>query len=391
MDRESEYLLHLLGAYVREEEPEILPDADWDVLFRLAHIHSVPGILGNLSMSWELYVDDRNASFAREICMSTIAGFAHRTALADLFLEKLAENGIDHIVMKGYVLKDYYPVPELRTFGDIDILIRPEDRQKCHELMLALGYPVKTDWEPVYSYKRPNEFYEIHTRLMEVDVSEKADYQAYFRDPWQYTVPDGEHRYQLRPEYHFLYLLVHLAKHIKGGGAGVRLYLDVAVFVRHFRDSLDWGWVEAELEKLRLTDFANTIFAFVRRYFGIESPVTLPQVAEALLEELAVQTVSGGVFGQDDRDSGTNTLKAEKADTPRPAVILKRLFPAAKTIESRYTYLQGRRWLLPAAWIHRLIRTRDTWGHHAEEVRNILAADADEVHRIQRLYERIGL
>ena len=391
MDHESEYLLHLLGAWIREEESAIRPDADWYKLFRLAHIHSVPGILGNMVMNWGLCADEKHDAAAREICMSTIAGFAHRGALADLFLENLAENGIDHIVMKGYVLKDYYPVPELRTYGDIDIVIRPEDRKKCHELMLSLGYPVKTDWEPVYSYKRPDEYYEIHTEMVEVDVSEKADYRGYFRDPWRYAVPEGNHRWQLKPEYHFLYLLVHLAKHIKGSGAGIRLYLDLAAFIRHFGDGLDWIWVAAELEEVGLTDFATVVLAFVERYFGIESPMILPAVEDALVEELAVHTVSGGVFGQDDRDSGTNTLKGEKADTPRFAVILKRLFPTAKTIERRYTYLQGRRWLLPFAWIHRLLRTRATWGLHTEEARNILEADGEEVRQLRSLYDRIGL
>ena len=391
MDRESEYLLHLMGAYIRDEEPQIRRDADWAKLLRLAHSHSVPGILCDMAMRWDLCADEKDAAYAREICMSTIAGFAHRAALADLLLEQLAEQGIDHIVMKGYVLKDYYPVPELRTYGDIDIVIRPGDRQKSHGLMRSLGYPVKTDWEPVYSYKRPDEHYELHTELMEVDLSEKADYRAYFRDPWQHTIADGDHRYQFRPEFHFLYLLVHLAKHITGSGAGIRLYLDVAVLIRHFGDSLDWNWVAGELDKLCLRDFAHTILAFVQRYFGVKSPLPLPDQPADVLEELAIHTLCGGVFGQEGRDSGRNTLKAEKNDVPRLLVILKRLFPPASTIESRYTYLQGRHWLLPIAWIHRLLRTWKAWGSHAEEARNILTTDGGAVQRIRQLYGKIGL
>ena len=341
--------------------------------------------------SHDLCADEKNAAFAREICMGTIAGFAHRGALAELLLERLAENGIDHIVMKGYVLKDLYPVPELRTFGDIDIVIRPEDRKKCHELMLSMGYPAKTDWEPVYSYKRPDEFYEIHTELVETAVSEKADYRAYFRDPWPYAIPENSHRYQLKPEFHFLYLLVHLAKHIKGTGAGIRLYLDVAVFVRHFGDCLDWSWVAGELDSLGLSDFAAVVLAFVRQYFGIASPLVLPSVETSLLEMLAEHTVWGGVFGQDDRNDGRNTLKGERTDTLRLAVILKRLFPAAETIENRYTYLRGRHWLLPAAWIHRLLRTRAGWGDHTQEAKEILKADTQEIRRLRQLYQRIGL
>lgn len=32
MEREKEYLLHLLGAYLRGDEPQIQPDADWERL-----------------------------------------------------------------------------------------------------------------------------------------------------------------------------------------------------------------------------------------------------------------------------------------------------------------------------------------------------------------------
>lgn len=391
MEREYEYLLHLMGAYLREKEPRTLPDVDWKRLLQLAHIHSVSGILGYMAMSYDLCEDEKMATALREICMSTIAGFAHRTALADLFLEQLTEIGIDHVTMKGHVLKDYYPVPELRTYGDIDIVIRPEDRQKCHRWMLSQGYQVKTDWEPVYSYRKTSEYYEIHTELLEVDISEKTGYQDYFRNIWQNAEPVGVHQYRLRPEFHFLYMLVHLAKHLTGSGAGIRMYLDVAVYIHRFDAEVDWQWVRTELETLSLTDFANTVFSFIQRYFGIGSPIPLDPVEDAVLESLAEYTVSGGIFGQDGLDSGKNTLKAEKESVPRCAVILKRMFPAAKTIESRYTYLQKHSWLLPAAWIHRLVKTKDTWGVHAEEARNILAADAEEVQKLRKLYEEIGL
>ena len=70
---------------------------------------------------------------------------------------------------------------------------------------------------------------------------------------------------------------------------------------------------------------------------------------------------------------------------------MKRLFPSAKSIESRYTYLQDKPWLLPAAWVHRLIITRDTWRRHAREAQNILSADLTEVQKIKDLYDQLGL
>ena len=389
MEKESEYLFHLLGAFIRDEAPRDPDGVDLEKLKHLAHIHSVDGIFGYMAMSFGLF--PKELSSFRSRCMATISGLGQRAALAEMLFEKLSHHGIDYLLMKGYILKDYYPVPELRTYGDIDLVIRREDREKCHGLMQELGYRIKTDWEPVYSYVKPMEHFEFHTELLETDISETVDCRDYFRDPWQYAVSCGDHRYEFTPEYHFLYLIAHLAKHVAASGAGARMYLDLAAFIRRFEEQVDWNRIREELEKSKLAAFANTALTFVEQYFGVESPLELRPVDEEVLEALASMTADGGVFGRIGLDIGVNTLKDQEANVTRMQTVFRRLFPAAKTIESRYTYLQGRHWLLPVAWIHRLVRTRKTWSAHAQEAKNILGADLEEVRSVQRLQKAIGL
>ena len=67
------------------------------------------------------------------------------------------------------------------------------------------------------------------------------------------------------------------------------------------------------------------------------------------------------------------------------------LFPSANKIETRYTYLQGRHWLLPVAWVHRLFKTRSSWGDHAKQAQDIMNADTEEILKMRRLYKKIGL
>ena len=98
MDRESEYLLHLLGAYLREERPEPIADPDWKKLTQLARTHNVVGILGYMAMSWKLCPDPQLQSGLRMACLNTIGSFAGRGALAEEFSCRLSERGIDHIV-----------------------------------------------------------------------------------------------------------------------------------------------------------------------------------------------------------------------------------------------------------------------------------------------------
>lgn len=393
MEREYNYLLHLLGAYLREEEPEALDGVDWQKLMHLAHIHSVIGILGYMSMKYPICLDEQVKPCLRRLCLNTIGLYTQRKALAQTMVQELDRAGIDYILMKGYVVRELYPVPELRTFNDIDIVIRPEDRKRSHELMLSRGYQVHTDWEPVFSYFKEQELYEIHTDIMEIDVSEKADYRGYFGNMWRYAQPIGEHSYCFTPEFHFLYLLTHIAKHIHGSGAGVRMYLDVAAFVRRYDAEADWVWIAEQLRELKLFQFAAVVLTAVEAWFGIASPMRHEKVSEVVMESFRDFTLEAGVFGHHNREDAMAGLKHtnQEESAPRLRQLLRRTFPAAKTIQTRYTYLQEKPWLLPVAWVHRLIKTRESLGKHAKEAQQIMHADSEEVRRMQKLMGDIGL
>lgn len=381
-----------MGAYLRRAEPKIRDDADWEKLMHLARIHSVEGVLGQLCVRWpicpEQYRNELLTKYRR-----TVMIFMQRGTLADNLIRELEQAGIDHILMKGYVLRDYYPVPELRTYSDIDLVIRQEDRKRCHELMLTLGFQVKTDWEPVFSYSRDKEYYEIHTQMMEVDVSEKADCKGYFQDPWPYAKPVSKHSFRFTPEYHFLYMLTHIAKHIHGSGAGVRMYLDVAAFITHFGPELNWTWIRCELEGLKLWDFAQVVFAASEQWFGVKAPLYYEVPASAVMETFTEFTMEAGTFGHTNRAGALTQMKCSADDgmASRWKLIMKRAFPAAQSIQTRYTYLQERPWLLPAAWVHRLVKTRTGFGRHAKEVREILDADSGAIARLRKITKDIGL
>lgn len=56
----------------------------------------------------------------RQVCLQTMMLFSARgRAMAELS-EALSAEGIDHLLFKGYVVRDCYIIPELRSFGDID-------------------------------------------------------------------------------------------------------------------------------------------------------------------------------------------------------------------------------------------------------------------------------
>ena len=80
--------------------------------------------------------------------------------------ERLRQNKIIHVLMKGYILKQCYPIPELRTMGDVDFLIRKEDRYRTHQELLNLGFTCTCEKGFVWCYQKGNTNLEVHSRII---------------------------------------------------------------------------------------------------------------------------------------------------------------------------------------------------------------------------------
>lgn len=76
----------------------------------------------------------------------------------------MSDNSIPYVILKGCASAAYYPDPFLRTLGDVDFLIRPEDADRADRLLCDKGFTYKpssnTD-ERVYV--RGKSVWELHT------------------------------------------------------------------------------------------------------------------------------------------------------------------------------------------------------------------------------------
>ena len=373
-------------------------DAALPEVLHFAKLHNVLGIWAY--KVWEYYAntpaetpeEQEVAAAAQQIYSHTVAHGAKYAAWYQRLSQSLAQNSIDHLAFKGIVVKDLYPVPELRTFSDVDFVIRKEDRERCHALMQSLDYETVVDFEPVYTYRKEAELYEIHTGIMSVNFTERADYIGYFRDLWSNASKIGNHVWAFSIEFHFIYLLSHIAKHIYGSGAGIRMYLDLALYIKELGKTMDWAWIQAELEKLGLTQFFSLTLHSLKRWFGTQIPVELPEVEEDLLAEFSVFTMESGVFGFEGRKPGEQLIRKQgEKKGLRIKALKKNFFPSAEVIKSRYTYLEAHKWLLPVAWVDRVFRNFGRIGRVVEETKDIIAMREEELQEVNTFYRRIGL
>ncbi len=392
-------LLTLLKAFIREEtltktEMQSLDKALPQVLY-FAKLHNVMGIWAYKVQ--EYYAQNSPANeeeqevldIAKKIFISTQKRSNERTEKYQRLSQKLRESGIDHLIFKGIVVKEYYPVSELRTFGDIDFVICKEDRERCHLLMEELGYQTILDNDAVYTYRKECEIYEVHTAIMVDSFTERADSVEYFKGFWKHAVLKEEHVWMLSPEFHFVYLVSHIAKHLCESGAGIRMYLDLALYIKCLGESMDWDIVLQELEKLKFTQFLYLVLYGLQHWFGTILPIPVPILEEALFQEFCDFTMESGVFGFEGRSGIEQRVRQQKG--LRAKVLIRDFFPSIKALTNRYRYLRKYPWLLPIAWIDRLFRNLRKIGQKAEETKEIITMKKEEIQKNENFYCRIGL
>ena len=316
LNREQLELCRLLSLALHNKALERLsPDVDYARVIAVAESHKVMALLhpvlehtGLQESIWKI-VDRKGEQTVRQ---------SYRLLMLSRYvIGLLKENGIDAILLKGCGTAAWYPVPELRKSGDIDLLFKSEDEtRKALQILAQQGF-VTTEDQPANHHivcESPDSVsLELHMSLAEPFDSEKtnrflADCQKeYFAH--RRVVDCMGVAFELTSDgYHAFYLLLHMLQHYVRAGFGVKLLCDWVVF---------WESPLSEEEKkifLRLTQESGTFgFAVMMtrvcvKYLGLrEKQVEFLMQAEPkdvcdLTEELMAEIFEAEEFGHSSKD-----------------------------------------------------------------------------------------
>lgn len=359
MTAEQRFFLQVLSDYIHGRATE--PPAgrlDWGRVLTFAQIHGLTGVTW-LQCREHLGEDPEVLARLHGGFFSDVFHFVCRNRDFQEVSAAFAEAGIPFLPMKGTLLCRYHPVPQLRSMGDIDLVIRPQDRRRAHEIMTGLGFSCIVDNHAVWTYKRDVITYEVHDHMMYEHLANEMDYRGYFDHVWDYAVPLEGTCYGLDPSFHFLYLMAHTAKHMVNKGSGFRPFVDMVLMTR--REALDWPWITAQLKRLRLLDFTRICFALCRVWFQVDMPLPAAKLDGAFYEQATRKAFLDGIFGLDNRENQTGaSAKAIKRSClpywlTALCVTMKKLFPPYRDMQliPWYSFVDGRPWLLPGAWLYR--------------------------------------
>lgn len=276
------------------------------------------------------------------------------------------EAGLKVLVVKGILCRSLYPKPDCRTSADEDLYVSPGQFPAVHSLLLARGLTVadpagdavETAQVVTYADGRTGLRLELHRQLFSPDSGAYGKVNVVFSSAMERAVEmsvDGVPVWSMCPTDHMLYLIFHAYKHFLHSGFGIRQVCDICLYAQAFSARIDWGAVYQTLRAHRADVFAAALWTIGRDYLGFARadylPAEVPPVEDLLLDILA-----GGVYGsssEDRRHSSLITLNAA-AGQSRGGSLLRTVFPGADALRGKYAYLNGRPWLLPAAWAQRI-------------------------------------
>ena len=393
----------LRGERVKWENP--LEAQDWAALFGLAQEHQVlPMIFEAVYASPAAKCADAQLMLlVKRQTMQSVMMQAMKTGELLALMKHLRAAGVTPCVVKGAVCRSLYPSPDHRISGDEDVLIPPEQFERCHEAMLAFGMRPADPAQDIRSacevpYGKPGSplYIELHKHLFPPENDAYGDFNRFFADAHAHTTQilvDGTPLTTLCPTDHFFYLICHAFKHFLHSGFGIRQVCDIVLFAGRYGQEIDWVAVLENCREIRADQFAAALLRIGRKYLGFDpNAAGVPQVwQEIQVDEglMLTDLLDGGVFGDASmsrKHSSTLTLGAVAADKRGKKAegnVLRTLFPGRKALEGRYPFLRTRPWLLPVAWLRRI-------AHYAAERRGA-GADNSAAESLRIGSERVEL
>lgn len=360
MNQTEQVFLSLLRDYVCGQKLKALPTVDWQALYNLAQSHNVTGLVGRILA--DLPTDHRPpkalAVAFRQAMGQTLMAYEKRMAAVQVMEQTLSDAHIPYLTVKGTCTAAVYPDPPLRTSGDTDIVLTPDNQQKAVQTLEQRGFAKKVTHDDVVMLTLHGFEFELHTRLESINDGSRALLANPFAPEVAYN--KSKNIWVLQPVYAVYYTVLHLLHHIKTGGAGVRMLLDTDLLLR--KDPTLATQVLELAERSGLERSFGCILALCKQWLDTPLPCSVPALDTDTVEKFAAVILGGGVFGHGNGNTGAVFLARQKAvkgdNTPftRLVALFRYCFPKADYMANQFPYLTRRPCLLPFAYLHRFCR-----------------------------------
>ncbi len=349
-------------------------------LLILARKHDVSHIVASALINNELLNESTLAGVFKDELYTAVFKSEKTVAVFTEICTAFEAENVPYIPLKGMVIRNYYPQPWVRTSRDIDILVREKDLdcavgaicEKCDCTVFNSG-------EHDVTLKSPDGiFIEIHFSLL--GNIKSPLYSEILGNVWQSAHHVEGRRYDLDEKTAYYYQILHMAKHFRIGGCGLRPFLDLWLIDKH--KSFNEKEMQQIFKKGNLFLFFSNAEKLSRVWFdsGSHNETTLA------MQEFIIE---GGSFGS----AQTRMASQQHNSGGKFRYVLSRMFIPLKQLKADYPALRKCIILAPFFIVYRWCSLLFGKKKHLRrtQLKNANNVSQKHINDINLLFERVGL
>lgn len=380
------YLIELSKCAITKEVPSPANDVKLEKLIKFAQFHQIDNLIYEPLMAAN--PDNEQTELLKRLQNNVYAN-AMLDANQNYYLEKIAEgfeqNEVRFLVLKGGVLKKIYPETYMRKSSDLDVFVY-DNLEKAMSVMDSLGFKKSDeDYGVHYNYALGSVEVELHYSMMRDKYPWSQECNAILERT--HTVDGWSYQQEMSYEDYYFYMIAHMAKHMKNGGAGIRFILDIWVYLSVYENIIDWNILNETLKRAGLYDFNVQAMKLRDVWYKGE---TLGEELTAQLEEFVFANGWIGTVNSHQRA----TMSARDAVSVRKNKLdnLKQVvFPSLSIMKSRYSVLAKHPYLMPLFWVVRWVDTVLNKREMIKLHRNVMSVDVKEAVSTSEFFDNLGL
>ncbi len=265
---EQEITFRLLRSALNDTTPDVgvLEPQQWWSLFRLLQRNHVAALVSEVFdkmpkemlppravlIPW-LAERDKATEWAR-----------YQKDVQDDIVDTLQKHGIQTLVLKGTHIATYYPHPELREFGDLDLYFfdKHDEADRVAKKELGVSISDKSHHHTKYDYRGVT--VESHYDFVNTHYPpSNRNYETLLKE----QVPS--------PTFEVLFLLRHMACHFAASRITLRDLVDWTLPCRALNDKVDWGRVQDIATEYGMSSFVRALSIVAEHQLGISMPLQL--------------------------------------------------------------------------------------------------------------------
>ena len=334
----------LIGTVLNEQDKQQLDEQTLNQIYKIAKKHDMAHLLSTALKKNSITVEAQLEEKFNKAQLDAVNRYLRIDMDKERIFHILNTAQINHIPLKGTIIREMYPEQWMRTSCDIDILIKPQDISAVqNEFFGKLGFkPFAQTSNRDISFATPSG---VHIELHHTLLEDENKVGQVLEKVWEYSNPSKGNaaQYEMAPEFFIMYIVSHAARHVTVGGCGIRPIYDLYFILNKM--SYNKNILDELLETVGLKTFFGVACELMNGWIKNEP---MGDTALSLQEYI----LSGGTYG-----SYENYISAcVSGEGGKRKYLRKRFFMPIEDIKNRYPNVVKHPYLLNWYRLCRLCR-----------------------------------